>query len=267
MTARRAFPLPLLLPLFAALCLSSCLDYREELWIEANGSGKIHATISLNSEIANTANGGTGQPDKFEAQLKEVLDATEGATLDRYQSYTQGARRIYNFTVSFRDLRKLKPAIAAGQGTVGGIFGDFDIQPIPDGRLAVTRVISQEKPAAGNPSAPPSDSGDAIGEAFGKALGGLFANTLLSGYHLEYVTHFPTEVIGANTPEIDRETNTVTWRFPLSQVSQGPVTMTAEIKRPGRWMWWTLGALVLIVTAAILVPALRKKSGPVLPCY
>lgn len=241
--------------------LVSCLDYREELWIEANGSGKIHATISINTEIANTAGGGTGQPDKFEAQLKEVLDATEGATLDQYQSYTQGAKRVYDFKVSFHDLRRLKPAIAAGQGTVGGVFGDFEIEKIPDGRLAVKRVISAEKPAAAEPSAPASDTGDALGEALGKAMGGLLANALLSGYQLEYVTHFPTEVIGANTSEIDRETNTVTWRFPLSQVSQGPVTMTAEIKRPGLWMWWALGALALIVTAAILVPALRKQAA------
>ena len=38
---------------FSLGSLTSCLDYREELWLESNGSGKIHATIAVNS-VADT---------------------------------------------------------------------------------------------------------------------------------------------------------------------------------------------------------------------
>jgi hypothetical protein len=248
------------LALLPALLLVSCLDYREELWIEGDGSGRIEATIAIDSELGAPTDGGSGQPDKIEAQLRELFAATEGAKLESYQTQVQGTKRIWDFTVSFRDLRKLKPALAAGRGNIGAVFGDFEIERIPDGRLSVRRTVSFDDgspPAATDPAAP----GEGIGQALGKAFGGLLANTMFAGRNLDYITHFPTEVIGANSSAINRETNTVTWRIPLAQASQGPVVMSAEIKRPGGWLLWGFGIFLLVVTAAIVIPALRKKRG------
>lgn len=253
------------LALLPALLLVSCLDYREELWIEGDGSGRIQATISIDSELGAPTDGGTGQPDQIEASLRELFAATDGATVESYQTHVQGDKRIWDFTVSFRDLRQLKPAIVTGKGNIGAVFGDFEIERLPEGRLAVRRTVNigEEPPAPADPAAPGEapDPGSALGAALGKAFGGLMANTLYAGHHLDYITHFPTEVIGANSSTIDRETNTVTWRIPLSQASQGPVVMSAEIKRPGGWMIWAFAAFLILVTAAIVIPAMRKKRG------
>ncbi len=248
----------LLLPL---LCLGSCLDYREELWINANGSGKIHATIAINSELPITTLD-TSHPDQVESQLRDLFARIEGATVDDYRTSIEGRKRIYDFTVSFRDLRQLKPAIVSGEGTIGAVFGDFEITRIPDGRLSVKRVVrlADFEPDTPPDADAPTGSGDenSLSRALGQAVGGLFADAMLGNYHLDYVTHFPTEVLTANSPNIDHPARTVSWRFPLSQASKGPVTMTAEIVRPGRWMPWVFVGLVILVTVAILRTATKR---------
>lgn len=258
---------------WGALSLASCLDYREELWINGDGSGKLNATITIQSSLGAPTDGGSGQPDEIEAQLRDLFALTDGATVERYQSYTEGKKRIWDFTVSFRDLRRLKPAVVTGQNNIGAVFGDFEIERIPDGRLAVKRTIALgEPPAPADGSPPASPAGEpgpprttredgSLDQAIGKLMGGLVANSLFAGHHLDYTIHFPTEVIGANSSTIDRATNTVTWRFPLSEASQGPVVMTAEIRRPGGWMLWAFLAILVVTTAAILIPSLRKKPG------
>lgn len=252
---RRAALFFSLIPL---LFLASCLDYREELWIHANGSGKIHATIAISSELGVPPVDGS-QPDEIESQLRELFAMIEGATVDEYQTYIDGKKRIYDFTVSFRDLQQLKPAIVSGEGNIGAVFGDFEIEKIPDGRLSVKRTVKLTDASFKTPPTAEDAADDDLGNAIGKAIGGLFANTMLADYHLDYITHFPTEVKSANSPNIDHPTSTVTWRFPLSQASQGPVIMNAEIKQPGRWMTWIFVAMVVLVTLAIVGPAFRKK--------
>lgn len=257
--------LRLALLLVASLSLlSSCLDYREELWINGNGSGKLHATIALKSEIGVPPVDGS-QPDEVENQLREIFAASDGAEVESYQTYVDGKKRIYDFTVRFSDIRKLKPAIVAGQNNIGAVFGDFEITRIPNGKLAVKRIVKLGEPQATTAddaeSESAADTDPDLGEALGKAFGGLVANAMLSDYHLDYVTHFPTEIVSANTPNIDRENHTVTWRYSLAEASQGPLTMTAEIKRPGLGILWIFAAFVVVVTAALVIPALRKRKG------
>ncbi|MCB1088422.1 MAG: hypothetical protein KDM63_15345 [Verrucomicrobiae bacterium] len=250
-----------------ALLLTSCLDYREELWINGDASGKIHATIAINSELGAPTDGGSGQPDQIEAQLRELFAVTDGAKVESYQTFVDGKKRIWDFTVSFKDLRLLKPAVITGKNNIGAVFGDFEIEKIPDGKLAVKRTVSLSEPprqSDDTPANPPQDSPSSndtntLGNAVGKLMGGLLANSMFSGYHLDYTTHFPTEVVSANSPSIDRDTNTVSWRFPLAEASQHPVTMTAEIKRPGGWLLWLFIAILVVTTLAILLPAFRKK--------
>lgn len=248
--------------------LASCLDYREELWLESNGAGKIHATIAVNSEIPLPDNTPTA-PDQIEAQLRALFQETEGAEVQSYQTYDEGRKRIYDFVVVFRDIKQLKPALASGKGNIGALFGDFEIGRTPDGALSIQRTIHLAAPSDAGPSAsdsagdgeaPPSKPRDGLANQVGRALTGLVANQVLEDFHLDYVTHYPSEVISANSPNIDDATNTVTWRIPLADASQGPVEMTTVIKRPGNWMIWVFGLLVVIVTAGIVLPALRKRS-------
>lgn len=238
-----------------AVLLASCLDYREELWIKGNGSGRLHATITLKSEIGVPLSEET-KPDQVEAQLREMFSATDGANVESYETYVDGKRRVYDLTVAFQDIRKLKPAVVAGNNNIGAIFGDFEIARVPDGKLAIKRVV---KLSDSEPETVESEEPE-LGDALGKAFGGLVAEAMLSNYKLEYITHFPTEIVSANTPAIDRESNTVTWTYTLAEASQGPLTMTADIKRPGGWMMWIFGAFILVITAAIVVPALRKRN-------
>lgn len=237
--------------------LASCLDYREELWINANGSGKLHSTIAINSELGIPPLDGS-KPDEVENQLRDIFAASDGAEVDSYQTYVDGKKRIYDFTVSFHDIRKLKPALVTGQNNIGAVFGDFEIERIPDGKLAVKRVVKLGEPPETEPAEMESDRESDLSEAIGKAFGGLLANTMLGNYHLDYVTHFPSEIVSANAPSIDRETNTVTWHYTLAEAAQGPLTMTAEIKRPGSWMIWIFVTVIALVTAAIVIPAVRK---------
>ncbi len=237
-----------------SLLLASCLDYREELWINGNGSGKLHALITIHSELGAPPVSGS-DPDEVESQLREIFSAADGAAVESYQSYVDGKRRVYDFTVTFRDIRQLQPAIVAGRENIGAIFGDFEITRIPDGKLAVKRVVNLGDHAA---EAAPASGGNEFADSLGKAFGGLVADAMLGNYHLDYITHFPSEIVTANSPAVDRENHTVTWRHTLADASKGPLTMTAEIKRPGGWILWIFVALIALVTAAVLIPAIRK---------
>lgn len=239
-----------LLPL--GLFLSSCLDYREELWIHGNGSGKLHALISIQSELG-APSVPTDHPDEVESQLRKIFSATDGANVESYQTYVDGKKRVYDFTVTFRDIRQLQPAVVAGRENIGAIFGEFEITRIPDGKLAIKRVVN----LGDAPSAP--EQRDELTDSLSKAFGGLVADAMLGNYHLDYITHLPSEIVSANSPAVDRPNRTVTWRHTLADASKGPLTMTVEIKRPGGWMLWIFVALIGLVTAAVLIPAIRKR--------
>ena len=87
---------------------------------------------------------------------------------------------------------------------------------------------------------------------------------VLGSNHFTYTVRFPATVFEANSDRIDAETNTVTWKFPLSKLATGPAEMRAVFKSPSglglvTWLLLAVGALVLLVGAITLIARLRPR--------
>ncbi|MCB1234896.1 MAG: hypothetical protein KDM91_07475 [Verrucomicrobiae bacterium] len=226
-----------------ALAATSCIDYTEEFTIKANGSGTIHSTISLKEELADD------DPDKLKRDLEGLFANAKGLSLADYRVIVEPDRRVTDFTIAFDHVKDLGSVLESGGG--GGdmlrYFGTFEAEETAD-RYRMKRTIDLSGGDSGKP-----DSG-------GGALAKLITSALLSDSRLTYRMSFPSEVLAANTRQIDPKTNTVEWTFTVAQAIRTPLEMTAEIRKPPLLKWLLIaGAAVVVVVGAILL--LRRRPA------
>lgn len=244
-----------LLPLLCSGFLVSCLNYTEELWIHANGSGKVHATIAINSELAGQATSGRATADEVEDELEKMLAETRGAKVESYQSFVQGNERVWDFVIHFDDLKNLKPVLDKASGTMGSVFGNFEIEK-KSGLTTITRTVDLSETRVTRAS-------DATGNALAKTLGSLLASAMFSGYSLEYTVHFPSQILTANSLQIGTDKRSVRWRFPLAQAAKEPVEMTADIQpvSPLPKIIAIAGAVLLLILVVLKALPRKRKEG------
>lgn len=243
-------PLRAILLLALLTVLTGCFDYREEMWLEAGGGGRVKGEFSINSSVRDMPT--AGNTTSIEQQMRQDLESTEGLRLVSIASTIEGGRSITRWELEFDSLEALTNARSqSGQGT-GGFYEGLSLRK-EGGTYHFRRSLT--------PEAPSTPSQDDLGM---QMLGQGLASMMMGNSTFTCITHFPGEVVTSNgTAGADEKT--VMWTYPMSTVMTGGATMTAEVKAPGLpWLWIGIGLFILIdiiVTIAIVIWALKRRQA------
>jgi hypothetical protein len=211
-----------------AVMLGSCIDSREEIWINADGSGRVEVSCSLPAAAARLQGGEAGVK-KLVSELLQKSPALKSSSCevsteaDRLKIHVKAAFASaldFKKAADSASFKKLPPAAKKLKGEIKAQLRGLT--------LDYSRTIK---------------AGEAI-------LGASFIPaSQFKNRNLTYIIHLPVAASESNATSVTNGGRTLTWDFPLAQAIQRPVItrFTAKIPIP---TW------VIIVAAAITSLAL-----------
>lgn len=222
------------------LLLVSCIDGREEFWLNADGSGRADITYSLPAAAARFQGGAEG----VQAMVEKMLANAKALTHQRCEVTTKADRLTIHVSASFRSVRDLKTATRDESRkklppAATHLAGKFRITR--DGRaIDFTRTISAGRALSGSAFMPASQ---------------------FKGRNLRYIVHLPVAAGETNATRVSDGGRTLSWDFPLAQAIKGPVDtrFTATIPIPA-WVYGCAGGLGLTLAAGTFL-LIRKIRG------
>ena len=205
-----------------SLCLSGCLDYDEEMWLNPDLSGHVVMTISIQEELVR---GNTGfEKDMSEDGIRRDLERIPGVKLESFQSFRDAGRVIAKMRIAFDSIEKLtRSESGVAESSPTSLLGAITVHE-EGGKVFLERSMRAL------PQARARSTGE---DLLLKGLGSL----LLSKDYLTYTLHVPGELITANSEHIDGDGRTVQWKFTLAQAMREAPEMTVEWKKPFAWVW------------------------------
>lgn len=231
------------LAVLATLLLVSCIDGREEIWLNADGSGRADVTYSLPAAAARFHGGETGVREMIEGFLKSsevLIDPICEVT-------TAGDRLMVHVRASFRSALDLKKMGTEGSlqklpSSAANLAGDVHLAR-HGMTLDFMRTISAGKALAGSMFMPASQ--------FRKRK-------------LIYIFHLPTAALDSNATVVSDGGKTLTWEFPLQQAIKAPVVTRFTVKIPiPAWVYplaWVLVPGLVVTLGAFLQKRLRPSK-------
>jgi hypothetical protein len=219
-----------LLVFLAACLLVSCIDGREELWLNADGSGRADVSYTLPAIAAKFQGGEEG----VRKLLEKFLRDAPGLTSSSHEVITQGDRLKIRVRASFDSAMELKKISKSDPleklpSSANGLAGDVKISR--QGRtLDFSRTISAGRALPGAAFLPASQ----------------FENRRLT-----YILHLPEAPIESNAVRTEDGGRTLIWDYPLATAIKSPFTTSFKTKIPiPTWILASAGAVVLVVGSA-----------------
>ncbi len=232
MTLLRAITSALLA--FAVLTLSSCIDGREEVWLNPDGSGRADFFYDIPASATRFHGGKKGLDDLLSSWLKDFPSSTR-------EIVENGDRLGVRVKLRFQSTDQIsKLADATDEVSAPKSFeylaGQFDVRRSLTG-VDFTRTIT---PGKAFPSAfIPADE---------------FRNRKLT-----YILHLP---IAAKESTADRSENggrTLTWEQPLASALHKPIVVHFKAEIIPAWLMILAGAIFILGATAIII-RLRKRK-------
>jgi len=205
--------------LAAAWVFSSCIDGREEYWLEADGSGRAEADYQIPETVAIFHGGEDG----VRALLRDFLDSTPEIQNSSLHVSTEGSRLRVKAAVSFSsalDLRNVVSGSAMHELPDAASHLAGTIQANLHGRtLDFKRTVSA-----------------------GKAIPGacFLPNSNWQGHSLTYIMHLPAAPTSSNATRTEDAGRTLIWEFQLGQAVLQPVLTRFTMPVPIPWKWAAL---------------------------
>lgn len=228
----------------AAMLLTGCLDYTEEMWLKSDLSGEVALTISLPEEFVK---GGTGfERDMSEDGIRRDVERIPGVNLESFESFRDAGKMIAKLRLTFDSVEKLTrhESNASDSGPVS-FLGAIAVHR-ESGKVVFERTLR----------AMPQTKSDSFGQdLLTRGLGSFF----LSNNYLTYKLHVPSEIITANSQHIEGSNQTVEWKFTLAQALRDPPVMRVEWKKSSSLLWLLIGC-GLVGAVGIGVIAWSRKS-------
>lgn len=224
-----------------ASLLVSCIDGREEFWLNADGSGRADIAYSLPAAAAKFQGGESG----VRAMIADFLSKTPALTSSACEVTTIGDRLQIRVSGAFKSISDFKQ-VATGS--------PLDQLPSSTNQLAGEMMAKRE----------------GLSFAFsrtispGKALpGALFMpKSQFEGRNLTYIVHLPNAATESNATRIEDDGRTLIWKFPLAQALRSPVTTRFKAPIPLYTRLVTAaGCTVIFAVGAFVVLKLRRKRG------
>jgi len=231
-----------LLILTAASLLVSCIDGREEFWLNPDGSGKADISYTIPEVAAKFQGGAPG----VSAMLGTFLAETPAIKSSSHTVTILDGRMTIHVSASFDSLADFKQ-IGESQGTkslpssASGLTGEVEVTR--DGRtFEFSRKIDAAKALPGSLFLPAKEFRD---------------------HKLTYIVHLPLAAAGSNALRTTDGGKTLVWEFPLAEAIKRPVEarFSATVPVPGWLLASTgVGAILIALSAFFVVKKFRSPS-------
>ena len=228
---------------------NGCIFYKEKLWLNKDGSGKMVMKIGIDKNLYSMRD----STDRFDIdEISNALDSIIGVTINETKSYSDKDTEWFEIILAFESLKFINELEGLEDGVATSLMGKISITKDENENLIFIRKITPKKES----------------EKKEKPLEGM-VQTMFSQYSWEYETYFPSKVLTANTANenIDEGNNRVTWSFSLPSLMKEPKVMKATIMNPKSAYYNSikLYGIIAVVVIAILIFALYKKDTSTRP--
>jgi hypothetical protein len=228
-----------LLAIASAFFLVSCIDGYEEIWLNADGSGRAEVTYSIPSAAARFQGGESGVREMVEKFLKDA----PGIKTSSHEVTSIDGRLNLHVKVTFDSALDLQE-----------ISQSDSIRKLPDSATGLTGVIQVNV------------SGRSVVVErrldVGKALPGssLIPISNWDGHGLTYIVHLPLAATESNAGKVTDSGKKLEWNFPLAEAIKGPMTtrFVAPVPIPS-WLIASVSSMVLGISFMVF-RAIRRKN-------
>jgi len=227
--------------LLAVACqLTSCIDSREEFWLEANGKGRAEITYSLPAAAARVQGG--------ESEIREMITGflknTPAISASSHEVTTEGDRTRVKVRISFDSALDLMdaasgPAMRHLPSAASHLAGQVDAK-FRGRTLDFTRTISPGRALPGSAFLPDSQ---------------------FEGRRLVTVLHLPAPATESNATRVENGGRTLVWDMPLAIAVRAPITTRFKVEIPIPWAFVSAIALPLPLAAGFVIFRILKSRN------
>lgn len=219
------------LSIFLCLLVVSCIDCKEELWLNADGSGAGEATYDLPATAVNLAGGEEG----IRRSIASMLEENPGLRQEKLEIITTGLRTRIHLRLIFESGLKLvdlsKPESTQSlPPTAQQLAGTFDFR-LQGREFELNRTIEANKAFAG----------------------GLFMpRREIEGRKLLYILHLPQPPVESNATRTEDNGSTLIWDYTLEEALKKPLTTRVKAKIPLPWWVFASAAGIALAIVALI---------------
>lgn len=187
------------------LLLSGCIEYREEIWLERDGSGRLRFDVGLPEHTT------IDQEEVSELGLVALCDSVDGITVTGSETYMMEDITWIRVYADFEHILLLNEVDNEW-------FGFISLEQNKDS-VIYDRVISM------------SDSLDEDETEFGNMLKYAF----FGQYTWDFTIHLPDKILDSNAPlmYLDTLENTITWEYTMAALINEEKQMRAVYRSGG----------------------------------
>ena len=204
----------LIITLFTTLLLSGCYDFTEELWINADGSGRMKFTIGLAENLATMIEDRNRSADFCDKEIKDK-NKLENNVLVTSVAITKSNEAGMNYctididVIDFRNFGEVRNNVI--EGNYNNYEFPFVIEQLGEGRIRV----SQDFGNFGRDGPEQSEI-----EKVGQEMAMVMMTPMLAGKYITVTVHAP--LIETSNGEISADNKTTIWKKPLVDLIRNP---------------------------------------------
>lgn len=221
------------------LLLASCIDTREEFWLEADGSGRAEIHCSLPAAAARMHGGESG----IRSMIGGFFKGTPQFTSSACEVAEAGNRLQIKINATFDSALDLKD-VAAGPR----------IESLPSAASHLAGKITADVRGRSLDFSRTISPGKAIpGAAF-------FPASQFEGRSLVYIMHMPAAATESNATRLEDGGRTLIWEIPLADAVKSPVALHFKMDLPVPWKWVTGIAVPVSLLCGLMFLRMRKSQ-------
>jgi len=212
--------------------LSACVELEEELWIHADGSGRLQ----VHQTLPTIAKARIGNTSKYLRLIHEIDQEEDGIDIQELRFGLENNELTFHLEADFKNVLKLQEIFTRHQPKIQEASGINDAQMEAISGEIITKL-------------------DGLSPSYkrtinlGDAIPAMVKNRpiLLGQSYCKYIIHLPAKVQTTNAHEVSDDQKTLTWNFLMKDYLQEPMFMefTSDLPTP----WWVPLLFILIVLA------------------
>lgn len=204
----------MLIILCTILLVSGCYDFTEELWINADGSGRMKFTIGLAESLAGMIKGGKKSADFCDKAIKDKNKLENNVLITSVVITKSNEAGMHYCTIDmdvidFRNFGEVRNNVI--EGDYNNYEFPFMIEELGEGRVR----ISQDFGNLGRDGPEQSEI-----EKVGQEMAMVMMTPMLAGKYITVTVHAP--LIESSNGEISADYTTTIWKKPLVDLIRNP---------------------------------------------